>query len=377
MPPGARRMALPTGTRRRPRLSSPAAGSTAGPTWTSTSEPSACRWQRSSVPGWTAGTPRISISTRPTCGRPWPSRSAPGWTAGQTGTRTSAHLAPRPLPPRSPRGSCRSCPISSRRTDCPTLLGEPNASYGACATTQRWLTGVPFSTSVSSVADPAGSRHLREAERSRHGQRTEPQEWSPDSPASPSESAVPSLARPLRQVVHRPRKPAFEPVRTRARSEVGSRCLDDPRQVLAGTAVQIRRRRYRHERHGKTLPQRQVVENMAEFLNDIPRERMVDVDRELHPPSAGPIVAVPHRGLHRRNSAQVVEQLREGALVHPHTLPGTQRTPPDDRSGRTSRLHLPKKWPEQAMRRRGLVRHPCDDVDTRRDGDECGRGHGA
>ena len=98
----------------------------------------------------------------------------------------------------------------------------------------------------------------------------------------------------------------------------GERCitrLDEPRQKILRPTIHIRWRRDRFEDRRQPVLDRHVIEDMPQLLNHAPRQGMLDVDDELHPPASAVAVTRAHVRIHRRHLAKKGNQRFERRIV--------------------------------------------------------------
>ncbi len=110
-------------------------------------------------------------------------------------------------------------------------------------------------------------------------------------------------------------KSLFKPFRTSAGLEVPIDGLDDPGQVLVRSSIQVDRRRHGLEDRRESLAHRDVVQHVAKFLHDTPREGIADIDRKLDPPGTAGFVPLAERASEAGHSRQEGLEGRKGALI--------------------------------------------------------------
>lgn len=89
---------------------------------------------------------------------------------------------------------------------------------------------------------------------------------------------------PCRNISDRPRKVSLQPFQTFLRSEILACRFHYPIKEFAGASVQIWRCRNWHKNHGQFFFCRNGIQDMPKFLNDIPCQRMVDIQSDLQAP---------------------------------------------------------------------------------------------
>lgn len=116
---------------------------------------------------------------------------------------------------------------------------------------------------------------------------------------------------PLGQLVYRTRQTTLQPFGDRGRVH-RDWSLDHPAQKVVRTAVHVRWGRNRLEHGRKWLFDREIIEDVAEFLDDVPGEGMIDVDSELDPPTPFKLSASEDvSGADGRNAPEIVGKRQE------------------------------------------------------------------
>src|SRR5262245_21872796 len=97
----------------------------------------------------------------------------------------------------------------------------------------------------------------------------------------------------------------FKILRETVRREIGGLALDHPGQVFAGAAVETRTSGHRLKHRGGRVCEVQVA---SKLLNHVPSQFVLDVDRELYPPTCFLGAGVYAVVIHGRNLAQKLDQ---------------------------------------------------------------------